>query len=320
MMTPLFLSAALRMRRILLPPGLPAIVLPLLCVSGMLAPCGGQSADRGSGLELELETGGAYMGNFFRVPPGAKEQDVFAATGEIRLALPVLDSGSEVFGGLGGTSYESFRPSLEAFAGGRLNQGVHFLSGTAALRAHTPRMEVGDSMGFADVLMAQVSYRIRPGGGIQLEALANADRQVYGRTRERDNHAYSLGGAIRYLGFGRGFSPELGAGTGNRDVRAAEEDYGERSLWARIRSTPVRSLYMSARYRVRSREYTYRDPSSGQLPRQDDRKDLTLSVQLSLGSQWSWNGYFSFQEASSTKASRNFSTRYLWTGLAYRLR
>jgi hypothetical protein len=270
------------------------------------------------GIHVQLKTGGAYFGNFFQTPDGVPGEDVFAGTGQLRLIVPWSGSRSEIHGGVGGSLFDQFDPSLSLFVGGRWERGVHALTTDASVRTHSPRVEVGDSIGFADVILAQASYEVRPKRAIGLRAIAKVDRQVYSRSEERNNHAIQVGGAIRFYGFGYVLSPEVGAETGGRNVDFDEEDYDQRTFWLTCRSVPSPMVYLSLRYRSRSRDYTHDNPTSRNLERKDDRQDLTLTVELSLTEQWGWTGYFSVQDANSTKESREFSTQYLWTGLTYR--
>jgi hypothetical protein len=181
-------------------------------------------------------------------------------------------------------------------------------------------MEVGDTLGFADVLLAEVRYELRPWRALQMGVLAAVDRQVYDRSPDRDNHAFQIGGSLRYFGLGYWLSPEVGVATGHRDVVLDGEDFGERTLWLTLRSVPHRRAYLSVRFRARQREYQIGDPGARNFSREDDRRDLTLTVDLALSDRWGWIAYLSYQDAASTRDSRTFETQYVWTGLNYRLR
>jgi len=181
-------------------------------------------------------------------------------------------------------------------------------------------MEVGDTLGFADVLHASADYSIRPVRVIQLRVLGEMDRQWHQRSREWDSHAVLVGGAARFHGFGYWLSPEMGVAAGRRLVELQEEDYDERVLWMTIVSSPTPGVYFSLRFRNRWRDYSSQSPASWNLLRQDDRKDLTLTAHLAIGPRWAWTAYLLHQDADSTKESRVFRTQYLLTSLAYRVR
>mgnify|MGYP001095698103 FL=1 len=102
--------------------------------------------------------------------------------------------------------------------------------------------------------------------------------------------------------------------------RLESEDHDERAIWVTLRAVPAPAFYFSLRYRGRWREYTSRDPASRNLGRVDDRRDLTLTVDISLSDRWSWIAYLSHQEADSTNKTRTFQAQYLMSSLSYRLR
>jgi hypothetical protein len=269
---------------------------------------------------VDLRFGGGYLGNFFQAPAGAPKENVLTGTGEARMTLSQIGSNLRVHGGVGGTLYSDFDPSFSFRAGARWNGGIHRLEGDVSLRTRSPRIEVGDTLGFADVFLAEADYKIRPLKDLQVGVQAGFDRQVYSRSGGRDNHAYQIGGSGRYYGLGYRFSPEFGVAVGRRNVELAEEDYDERVYWVTFRSVPFSTAYLSLRYRNRFREYRGDDPASRNFRREDDRRDLTFTMDLPLNDRWSWTAYLSYQDAGSTKESRTFVTQYIWTGLTYQFR
>jgi hypothetical protein len=260
------------------------------------------------------------VANFFQAPPGEASRDVLAGTGELRAVLPLERWGGELFGTLGGALYGDFDPSYTLLLGARAGGRVHRLDGTLSLRARSPRMEVGDTLGFADVLFAAAGYALRPVPALEIRALAEADWQSYGRSHDLDNRSVQAGGSVRFLGLGSRLSPEMGVTVGGRDVRLEVEDYRERTLWLTLRSAPVAPLYLTLRYRARLRNYSCDEPGSRNLGREDDRRDLTLTVDLALGGRWSWSAYLSRLQADSNRDGRGFRTLYLLSSLGYRVR
>lgn len=277
------------------------------------------TASAGPAPTVAFRSGGAFTGNFFQAPKGAARQNVFAGTGLVRLDYPAFGRAVEFHGGLGGDVYDGFDPSFYLFLGSRWVRGIHRLEADASFRTRSPRGDVGDAVGWADVLITSLSYGIRPVRSFQVQALADLDRQVYSSSAERNNHAVRVGGALRFFGLGYVLSPEIGAAAGIRDVDADEEDYDERTFWLTLRSVPTPPLYLSLRYRNRTRSYSLDQEGSSNFGREDDRGDLTLTAEISLGSRWRWTVYLSIQNAESTKQTRNFDTQYLWSGLTYTL-
>lgn len=308
-----------------------ALTLPIVAtaLAGLLELAAGQVADStltpGAGennpdFRVDLRVSGGHLGNFFQAPAGTPGEDVMAGRAEARVTFSEIGSNLRIQGNMGSTLYSDFDPSASFLAGVRWIGGTHLLEGDVSLQTHSPRMEVGDTLGFADVFLAEADYKVRPWEDLQVGILAGYDRQIYSRSGEKDNHAFLIGGSGRFFGLGYLFSPELGAAVGRRSVQLAEEDYDERALWVSVRSVPIPAVYLSMRYRNRLREYRSDDPASRNFRREDDRMDLTLSVDLSLNNRWGWTVYVSYQDARSTKESRTFKTHYFWTGLTYRLR
>lgn len=298
-----------------------ACIMPgLLAGQDNPAPTGLPDPPEAPSPTIAFQSGGGYLLNFFQAPEGSPQRNVASGTGRIRVGYPLFGPGTEVTGVLGGDLYDGFDPSLYASLLSRWTRGIHRLEADASVRTRSPRSEVGDTVGFADVIIAGASYKLRPWSSLQVEALAEFDRQAYNRTRERNNHSFRMGGSLRFLGLGYAFSPEVGASTGVRDVKADEEDYDETTYWVTIRSVPSPPMYLSLRYRARSRSYTLDQADSRNFMREDDRQDLTLTAEIDLGTHWSWTAYLSFLHADSTKRSRVFDTQYLWTGLTYSFR
>lgn len=292
------------------------------------APLVGQAADSVprsavdptlSALEVRLRAGAAFMGNFLQAPEGTPRTDVGAGTADVQLALPVASS-LALSADVGGTLYTEYDPSWNVGGGVGWSATPHDLRGIVRYRARTPRMEVGDSLGFADVLHLGGTYQVRPIRSVQLEALADYFDESYGRNAARDNTFFDAGGAIRYRGLGYSFSPEVGGSFGSRDVRTDTEDFDQRTLWVTFRSIPTPPLYLSLRYRNRLRDYGISDPVASNFDREDRRHQITFTADLTVQENLAWTVYYSFEHANSTKPSRRFRTHYLWTGLTYRIR
>jgi hypothetical protein len=309
-------------------PATAALVL-VVALGGSAAQAAGQAPDsiphpgsppKKSALSVELRTGGAFWANFLQAPTGAHEKNVQSVNGEIRISHPSVTSNLELLGSAGGTWYSEFDPGWSMSGSARWGNRLHRMDWTVSFRGRSPRVEVGDTLGFADVAATSASYAIRPVRSIQLRVLAELDRQSYHRWTERSNRGLQMGGSARYYGFGYKLSPEVGVTLGNRDVSLDEEDHDERVLWVTLRSVLKPELYLSLRYRNRFREYTGRDPASRNFGRRDGRQDLALTVDVTLSDRWSWTAYLSHQDAHSTNESRIFQTQHLLTSVAYRLR
>ena len=94
--------------------------------------------------------------HFFQALEGSPRKDVFVGTGLVRLDYPLSGPALALHGGLGEDLYDGFDPSLQLFLGGRLNRGVHAVEADASFRTRSPRGDVGDAVGWADVLLASL--------------------------------------------------------------------------------------------------------------------------------------------------------------------
>jgi hypothetical protein len=307
---------------------------PLLVILALAAPAGlaGQTADSvagaeeeptpqpSSGVPLELQVRGTagYFGNFFQAPEGEEHESVRAMTGEARVIRPFA-SGSYAFAAASGTFYSQFDPGSNLLGGFGWSAWPHLLEAYAGYRSHTPRLDVGDTLGFANLVYVHASYSVRPARIIQLEALVDYYDEAHGQRPERDNTFLDVGGALRYRGLGRIFSPELGVAFGARDVAEDTEDLGQRTVWITVRSTPTPTLSLRLRYRDRARDYSVDDNTALNFGREDQRHELALASTLRLRDDLSWTVYYSFQHATSTRANRNFDAQYIQTGVEYRL-
>ena len=307
---------------------------PVLVILALAAPAGsaGQTADSvaaaeaesttqpSSGVPLALEVRGTagYFGNFFQAPEGEEHESVSAMTGEARV-IRSFASGSYAFAAASGTLYSEFDPGSNLLGGFGWSAWPHLIEGYAGYRWHTPRLDVGDTLGFANLMYLHAGYSIRPTRIIQLEALVDYYDEAHGQRPERDNTFLDLGGAVRYRGLGRIVSPELGLAFGARDVDVDTEDLDQRSVWITVRSNPTPTLSLRIRYRNRFRDYSVDDVTALNFGREDRRHELALASTLQLRDDLRWTVYYSLQHATSTRANRNFDAQYIQTGVEYRL-
>jgi hypothetical protein len=268
-------------------------------------------------LDVRVRAGADYFANFLQAPEGEPRENVTAATGEVKIVRP-FESGSYLFVSAGGIAYSTFDPSSNVLGGFGWSAWPHLLQAYGGYRAHTPRLDVGDTLGFANIVYLHASYEVRPAPFIQFAALVDHYDEHHGQRAERDNTFLDVGGAVRYRGLDKLFSPELGVSFGSLDVATDTEDYDQRTLWVTLRSVPAPTLLLRLRYRNRQREYSIGDVAAPNFGREDQRHELALSTALSLRHDLRWMVYYSLQLATSTKASRNFQTHYVSTGLEYR--
>ena len=269
-------------------------------------------------LESEIRFHGFVFDNFFQAPEGRPEEEVSLSRVEGRLAFDL--SPEQRWRAYARGRYDAYSDGLdEAWAGGggvRYEGEVHELDLYGELERDRPEFEVGDEFDRADQLRLAGEYAWRLTDAWQVSALADFRDQEFDRSPAKDNEMLSVGGALRFRGWGYDFSPEVGAEWGSRDAVSADEDHDQRDLWIKLRSVPFRSLYLSLRYRYRTRDYAVTDPAASNFAREDERRQWVLAADYRIREWISANGYWSYEDADSTKESRVFESQLIGLGLA----
>lgn len=276
--------------------------------------------DRGRGSDerrfrVDLRLNSLFFDNFFQAAEGRPQEDVNAWAGELRLVAPL----SEIIEGYANLNYTSYDDPLEASrgvtAGLRASGKTHGFDLFGESVANRPSGDVGELVEQADLkrVAGEYSYRLTPDW--QLSALAEYQDQDFEITQGKDNTFTDFGGAIRYRGFGSGFSPEIGATFGERDADDPDEDHDQRDLFLKIRSAPAPWAYLSLRYRHRTRDYSIADPLATNFEREDTRKQWVATADLKTGAVLTWNLYYSYEDAESTLATREFTTSLFAAGV-----
>jgi hypothetical protein len=222
-----------------------------------------------------------------------------------------------VFGEGDLVTYRGFTPS-GGFAGGVRREGRHTLELAGRLHWNRPAAEVRDEFDRADVAGAGVEYAYRPARAVEIVAAGDWQRESYASAAAKNNHRYYAGGSVRYRGFGRRFSPEVGLTRGRRDAADDGEDFAQRELFVRVRSAATARVYVSGRYRHRLREYTIRDPARRNVGRVDRRHQLSGAVDVGLGQGVGLAVYYAWETARSTRTELDFATHLLSAGLVVR--
>lgn len=278
-----------------------------------------QREEERSRLTKELRLQGWYFGNFFQASEAANEDDVAAAGAEARLAW----EGKSPFTPYVHINLLKFEEDgLDQTYGGRIGaryrQDQHNVDVFADHQKDRPTFDIGEVFDTADVtrLSAEYSYRITKAW--EAGAVAERQDQSFDRTPRKDNEFAGFGASVRYRGFGSIFSPEIGFMTGERDVDDETESYDQDDLYAQIRSAPRRDLYVSFRYRMRTRDYTTRTLASPNAGREDDRGQWTLAADWTMSKRLTWNFYYALEDAQSTRADREFETQTAMLGATMR--
>ncbi|HEX5759219.1 MAG TPA: hypothetical protein VF121_08495 [Thermoanaerobaculia bacterium] len=265
--------------------------------------------------EYEVRLNALRFLNFFQAPEGTPEEDVDARAAELRFRAPL---GETLQGYLHAdyTDYDDLEASQGLTAGLRSEgerQGFDFYA--EALR-NRPSFDIGDRVEQADIgrLAGEYSYRFT--ADWQVSGTVDFEQQRFDVTEGRDNEYLGAGAFLRYRGLGSAFSPEVGAVAGERDAEDPNEDHTQRDLFVKVRSAPTRALYLTGRYRHRTREYGVESPLAGNFERDDTRQQLVLTADLKTGEILTWNLYWSYEDADSTNPTRDFTAQLVALGVS----
>lgn len=302
------------------------LVLLAACVAALVAtvraPAQEGTTDRSEPrFTAGLHVQGFWYDNFFQVPAGQPQDEVTATAAAGRVAgRPWADRPFTLYGSAGLTRFSDDLGDSPSFGAGARWAGrpaawdLHL-----ELQQDRPVVDVGDALGEADVATLGGEYSHRLTDDWQVSALGELQRQDFSAADGRDNDFRMVGGAVRYRGWGYDFSPEIGAETGERDADDPGEDHDQTDVWVKLRSAPVRDLYLSLRYRLRDREYTVADPAAANFGREDDRSQWSLIADWTVVTPWTLTLYWAYEDADSTKPARVFTTQILAVGVRYDL-
>ncbi|HVS14504.1 MAG TPA: hypothetical protein VMV46_11300 [Thermoanaerobaculia bacterium] len=293
------------------------IIVLLSLLTAQTVPATAQRRDSGERLKSEIRFSGLLHDNFFEAPEDGVEEEVTAGRVEGRIALALSEDGPwEVYGRGSFTAYEGGLEDSSALrAGMRYDRLPRALDLHLQYQQDRPTLDVGDEFDRADVLRLAGEYSHRLSRDWQITGLIEAERQEFDTGRGKDNDLYSGGGSLRYRGWGYRISPEVGIELGERDAVSPNQDHDQRDLWIQLRSIPVPAVYLSLRYRLRWRDYSIDDRAASNFGREDDRSDWTLGFDVRTGELVTWNLYYSYQDAESTKPSRTFTNQFLSLGI-----
>lgn len=271
----------------------------------------------GDRLELEARLFSASFDNFFQAPPGSPETDVTATRLEARLIGKLREDGPwKPYGQAAFIDYDSGLENASELGVGILyDSRPHRFDLFLQRQQDRPSFDVGDEFDRVDVDRLVLEYSYRLDQDWELTALGTFEDQTFAVTRGKDNEFPTLSAAVRYRGWGSEISPEVGIEVGNRDAVDPNEDHDQTEIWLKLRSAPTRRLYLSLRYRYRTRNYDIGLPTASNFGREDDRRQWTLAANVKAVTHLSVDFYYAYEDAESTKASRNFTTSMLGVGL-----
>lgn len=256
--------------------------------------------------------------NFFQAPDGVPSTNVYGLRAIGRLGYQAAADGSLLlFGEVGRTWYDELENSTLVRGGVEYDDNRHALFAAIGLETERPILDVGDGLGTADAVTVQGEYGYLVTRDWELKGSLVLQDQSFEAFPTRDNYILGVGPAVRYRGFGSVFSPEAGVLFGGRNAVDDDEDHSQTDLYVQVRSAPAPPVYLSVRYRHRTREYDTLEADSRNFLREDTRRQLAAVAVIELVDRLDLNLYYAFQAAESTLASRTFDNQLLFAGLAY---
>jgi hypothetical protein len=256
--------------------------------------------------------------NFFQAPEGSPEADVTALFGEVGASVRITGP-LRAYGHVNTLHYDD--DALDNSNGIRLGlrqEGrPHAFDVYGEQLMDRPTFDVGDEFDRADIRTFAGEYSYRFMDDWQVSVDGELQNQEFELTPARDNDFHAAGAAVRWRG-SRLLSPEIGFRTGERDVDDATLSYDQRDLYLQLRSSPTPSLYISLRYRDRTREYSTGDALSPNFGREEDRTQWALGTDWTFTRNLALNLYAARENVDSNIAGRDFDTALYVIGLTWR--
>lgn len=271
---------------------------------------------------FELGFEGLLFDNFFQAPDGAPSTTVEAARVSGRFEVRPQAEGPLVLVASGArTAYGSGLADSTAVAGGaRIEASGHALDLMTGVESGRPILDVGDEFETADVFFVEGEYGYRVADDWEVKALLGLQSQSFEVSADKDNTLVGFGPAVRYRGFGSGFSPEAGVLFGGRSAADREEDHSQTDWYFKVRSVPADRVYLSVRYRHRLRDYSIDRQRARNFGREDTRNQLTALLVYPTDGRLALTVYYAYQSADSTLPSRTFDTQMIMAGLTWSVR
>ncbi len=267
-------------------------------------------------VEVRLRTFGTVFENMFRVAQDSLERTIGAVSADARITVrPDLSLPLQLYGEGGYTRYEMLGGSPEGAVGARWIGRPHEARLRLSHRDDRPAFDLGEVVRTADVTVAAASYGHRISEDWEAGVEGQIARVRFDSVPENDSDLRAVEGRVRYRGFGYEFSPEVGVSVGRRAADDPRLESDRVRLFARVVSIPVTPLWISARYRYRSRDYSVTDPAADNFERSDTGSQWTLSAAYDLSENLRLTLYADHLDMDSSRPDRTFTTSFVEMGL-----
>lgn len=298
----------------------PALALALLLVGpGLFAgtePAAAQGEEEPPRVELRFRTQGAVFENLFRVRPDSLEQTIYAASADARVSVrPDRSLPLQLHAEGRYIRYESLGESPELAGAVSWNGRPHRARLRLSHQDDRPAFDLGEVVRTADITHLVGSYGHRISEDWEAGVEGQFARVQFDSVPANDSDLYTVGGRLRYRGFGYQFSPEITASYGRRVADDPRLESDRVRLAARIVSIPTPGVWISARYRHRDRGYVTTDPASANFGRSDTGRQWTLAVAYALSDHFELTLYADRLAMDSSRPDRTFTTSLAQLGL-----
>lgn len=283
-------------------------------LSAGAAPAPAQESPRR--VEVRLRTFGTVYENMFRVAEDSLQRTISAVSADARVSVrPDLSLPLQLYGEGAYTRYETLGGSPEGAVGARWIGRPHEARIRLSHQDDRPAFDLGEVVRAADVTVAVASYDHRISEDWEAGVEGQFARVRFDSVPENDSDLRAVEGRVRYRGFGYEFSPEVGATLGRRSADDPRLESDRIRLFARVVSIPLPPLWISARYRHRSRDYTTTDPAADNFGRSDTGSQWTLSAAYDLSESFRLTLYADHLDMDSSRPDRTFTTSFVQMGL-----
>lgn len=302
-----------------------------LAVLAALLPAGGASLAAQEGLskvEVRARTMASVYDNFFRAADGSPEETILGWSTDGRVTVRIdRSSRIEVFAEAEYVRFEELSNEADftrverlgesrgLAAGLRLGRHPEVLRLRVSYQDDRPAFNVGDDVRTANFLRAVGDYSYRIGEDWQVGLDGYTAWVTFDSVPANDGRIHGIGGSVRYRGIGYGLQPELGGRFGWRGADAADQEYRQGHVYARLVSIPANGLWMSASYRYRARGYPDAEPVSRNFQRTDEGGQWRILSTYRASPNVHFNFHYDRLDMDSTREVRTFSSQVVGLGV-----
>lgn len=259
--------------------------------------------------------------NFFQASSDREQEDVRQDEAKIRIRYLIKeDRRLRVYGELGVSQYDSARlDNAPKRRIGLMSGGPrHAFDSSIAFVSNGREVELTDSVRASDIWSWVGAYDYWLTDAWQVGVRAGFWQQAFD-DGSADIDTSDAAFRVRYRGFGRAFSPEVGYQQRQSSDGAGKNDYEEDLNYIRLHFKPSTKVGFSVRYRFRDRSFSTQDPNVSNFERRDDRDKWTLAFSAQVRKKLNLRLTYDRIDGRSTHATYIFDSQDLGLALTWRL-